>query len=203
MRGVESNHSGKKRLILASASPRRRQLLAEAGYRFDVIASDVHEPSEAKEHLGPVGLAEALSFLKARCVAERFTRATVIGADTVVALGDCLYGKPVDAADARHILGALMHHPHQVITGVTLLDAPDGHREIAHAVTRVVMNPMPPAAFEAYLRSGLWAGKAGAYGVQDHGDEFVRSLDGSFSNVVGLPMELLEGMLRRWGYEPE
>ena len=149
----------------------------------------------------PAKLAETLSRLKAECVAKCRANATIIGADTIVALENDIYGKPVDVDDARRILGILLHHPHEVITGFTVLDSDSGHCETHHAVTVVTMSPMPPDKLEAYLASGLWRNKAGAYGIQDHGDEFVRRLEGSFSNVVGLPMELLKPVLLRWGYK--
>ncbi len=189
-------------LVLASASPRRRELLTAAGYAFEVVPANLHEPDHAGDHVSPMALAEALSFFKARNVADALPRGVVLGADTIVALGEEVYGKPDDVDDARRILMQLTHHPHQVVTGVTLLDAATGRREITHEVTQVTMTPMSPDQLDAYLASGLWAGKAGAYGIQDHDDAFVQRLDGSFSNVVGLPMELLADMLARWGVEP-
>lgn len=187
--------NGSKPLILASVSPRRSQLLGEAGYSFEVYTPPYLEPDT--DHLGltPRAHAEALSYFKAKSVAERIERGLVLGADTVVACRDTIFGKPADAADARRILEILMHAPHEVITGVTLIDAADGRRLIRHDVTRVVMRPMPAGKFEAYIASGDWEGKAGAYGIQDSGDAFIDRIDGSFSNVVGLPMELLGRML--------
>jgi septum formation protein len=178
-------------------------LLAEAGYAFSVDPARLTEP---EAHLGPVSpaaFAEALSYFKARSVAGRVHEGTVLGADTVVALGDELFGKATDAADARRILTALMHHPHMVVTGVTVLDAATLRREVTHDVTYVTMTPMSPDQLDAYIASGLWEGKAGAYGIQDHDDAFVQKLEGSFSNVVGLPMELVRAMLKRWGVAPE
>ncbi|HRX86368.1 MAG TPA: Maf family protein [Phycisphaerae bacterium] len=213
------------RLILASASPRRRELLAEAGYAFTVRASGVDEEAPRATR-GPADLAEQLSFAKAQAVARelagegadgsvgdaastdtggsvgRGAGAIVLGADTVVAAAGVLYGKALDAGDARRILTVLLHTPHEVITGVTLLDAATGRYETAHAVTWVTMTPMTAEELDAYLASNLWAGKAGAYGIQDHDDKFVQRLEGSFTNVVGLPMELVSQLLGRWGIEP-
>src|SRR5690606_16552822 len=126
----------------------------------------------------------------------------ILGADTVVALDGEIFGKAKDAADARRILATLMRNPHEVITAVTLLDAASGMREIAYAVTRVTMTPMSPEQLDAYIAGGLWEGKAGAYGIQDHDDAFVQRLEGSYSNVMGLPMEMVARMLARWGIEP-
>jgi septum formation protein len=191
-----------KPLILASASPRRRELLRAAGYEFTIIPPTIDEPAALASETSPLGLAEALSYYKACSVATGLACGTVIGADTIVAFADQVFGKPADANDARRILGTLMHNSHQVITGVTLLDASTGRRTITHEVTSVTMRPMTDEQFEDYLRSGLWQGKAGAYGVQDHDDRFVQRLDGSFTNVVGLPMELLGRLLAARGHHP-
>lgn len=188
-------------LILASASPRRRELLHDAGYSFEVAPSDVDEDQETPT-AGPAELAERLSALKASAVARGLARGIVLGADTVVSAAGVLYAKARDADDARRILGVLTHTPHEVITGVTLVDAATHRRETAHAVTRVHMTPMTPTQLEAYIASGLWEGKAGAYGIQDHDDAFVQRLEGSFTNVVGLPMELVTRMLTEWGIRP-
>ena len=195
---TEADIKTRRQLVLASASPRRKELLAAAGFEFIVIPSSVHEPDKVRDHVGPVELAEALSFFKASSVAHTVKNATIIGADTVVAAEGRIFGKPADVDDARRILTTLMRQPHAVITGVTVLDSDSHRREITNAVTRVTMTPMPPGRLDAYLAGGLWQGKAGAYGIQDHGDEFVQKLEGSFSNVVGLPMELLTSILERW-----
>ena len=190
------------RLVLASASPRRRQLLADAGYDFEVAPSIIAEPESTDSHVGAAAFAEALSFLKASSVAEGREDALVIGADTVVALHGKLYGKPADVYDALRILSALMVETHDVITGVTFIDTRAERRAITHDLTRVTMTPMTAEQLDAYLESGLWRGKAGAYGIQDHDDQFVRQLEGDFSNVVGLPLKLVEETLTRWGHPP-
>jgi len=199
---VTSDDSQRRRLILASGSPRRRELLADAGYRFDVHPPAIEEPGDLADRMVPAGVAEALSFLKARSVADGEPDAIVLGADTVVAAGAHLYGKPADVDDARRILLHLMSQPHDVITGVTLIDTSTRNREIAHARTRVTMRPMREQELTDYLESGLWQGKAGAYGIQDHDDAFVTHVDGSFTNVVGLPMELTRRMLADYGVTP-
>ncbi len=198
---TETTNSTKRRLILASASPRRRELLAGLGYSFDVIPSGVDEPESLPNGMRPTEFAEWLSMLKAQDVARQSSDAIVIGADTIVALDGKLYGKAADADDARTILHNLMHNHHDVITGITIMDSASGRFERAHATTKVVMRPMPDAVLEEYLAGDLWHGKAGAYGIQDHGDDFVERIEGSFSNVVGLPVELLTAMLDRWGLQ--
>ena len=180
--------------ILASQSPRRRQLLADAGYGFEVISPTLMEPEAEQIGLPPAQQAESLAYFKARTVMEEHhPPLPVLAADTVVALGERLFGKPRDAADARRILSTLSGTRHQVITGVALLD-PVGHRLIASEVTHVRMRPMAPDELDRYIESNLWDGKAGAYGIQDRDDPVVECIEGSFSNVVGMPMDLLKGL---------
>lgn len=188
--------------ILASASPRRAALLREYDYEFDIVVAPVEEPERLEDATAPAELAEALSHFKARAVADGLDRGVVLGADTVAALGETIFGKPSDEEDARRILQSLSGTRHDVITGVTLLDAESGKRETRHARTGVVMKPLSEKELDDYLATGAWQGKAGAYGIQDYGDAFVERIEGSFTNVVGLPMELLTSMLDGWGIKP-
>jgi len=177
-------------LILASASPRRRTLLSEAGIRFEVVQPPLAEPHDGLDRLLPAQQAEALAYYKARSVARVRPNRRVLGADTVVALGGQVLHKPADAADARRMLGALSRARHAVITGVALL-GPGPRRRIASERTWVRMRPMSEAEIAAYVDCGEWEGKAGAYAIQETADRFVTEVDGSFTNVVGLPMELV------------
>lgn len=188
-------HHGRKAIVLASQSQRRAELLREAGIAFEVAAPRFEEPVIEEAHVSPWKLAESLSYFKARSVADAYPDRIVLGADTVVAVGQRVFGKPVDADDARRILAALLGTTQEVITGVTLYRAADERRLIRHAVTRVTMRPMTPDELDAYLAGGDWAGKAGAYGIQGEADRFVTRLEGSRSNVVGLPIELVRQML--------
>ena len=113
---------------------------------------------------------------------------------------DRIFGKPENADDARRIISTLAGTEHEVITGIALLDTASYHRRIRHARTKVRMRPMPPEALNEYIASRAWAGKAGAYGIQDHDDAFIECIEGSFSNVVGLPMELFADTLTQMGY---
>jgi septum formation protein len=183
------------RLILASASPRRAELLREHGYAFEIMASPRPEPVQFLPGLSPVERAEASSEFKARSVAKLVAVGWVLAADTIASLGGYVFGKPVDRDDARRILQSLSGTTHQVITGVTLLDASNGSILIRHDSTDVTMRRLSEREIEDYLDSGDWEGKAGAYGIQDKGDAFVERIDGSFTNVVGLPMELVKRML--------
>ncbi len=185
------------RLILASTSARRAQLLRESGYEFEVIAPPLHEPDEMGDDVPPHARAEALSYFKARSVAKQGAQGLIIGADTVVTHQGEIFGKPQDLEDARRILRRLVGTTHQVITGLTVIDSRSGARVITHGRTNVTMRSLPDEAVESYLQGGQWKGKAGAYGIQDSGDVFIERIDGSFTNVVGLPVELLSGLLTR------
>ncbi len=180
-------------------SPRRAELLREHGYVFEVVASPHPEPSFAGSGMSPARIVEELSFFKARCVADLVGNGWVLGADTVAALRGEIFGKPSDRQDAERILRALAGTTHEVITGVTLLDAGSGRRLTRHDVTAVTMRALSDGQLQSYLHSGAWEGKAGAYGIQDHGDAFVERIEGSFTNVVGLPMELLSQMVGEFG----
>lgn len=182
-------------IILASQSPRRVALLREAGITFEPVVPKYEEPSVDTWTGCPCDLAEALSYFKAASVASGFPDRVILGADTVVALEGRVYGKPRDIADARRILSALMGTTQEVITGVTLYRRSSGRRLMRHAVTKVTMRSMTPDELDAYLAGGDWEGKAGAYGIQDSGDRFITGTEGSFSNVVGLPIELVREML--------
>lgn len=186
------------RLILASASPRRAELLREHGYAFDVKVSPYEEPTTLDKGISPAAHAEALSIFKATSVADVVTNGLILAADTIAELNGCIFGKPADRDDARRILTTLAGTTHRVITAITLLDASRGTRLTRHATTNITMRPLPAEEIEAYLNTQAWEGKAGAYGIQDVGDQFVEVVDGSFTNVVGLPIELLSEMLDAW-----
>ena len=184
-----------ERLVLASASPRRRKLLAELGLRFDVCPCPLSEPECKPTGVTPGAWAEALAYFKGSAVAEQYRERWVLGADTIVVCAGELLGKPVDVRDARRMLELQAGRATEVITGVCLVRrAEQVRRIIGHAVTLVWMRD---AATErgAYLASGDWRGKAGAYGIQNVGDRLVERLEGSHSNVVGLPLSLVERML--------
>jgi septum formation protein len=189
-------------LVLASASPRRRELMREAGYRFEVRAADVPEelPEESDD---PAAEAMRLAEAKAVAVAARVASPGrwVLGADTIVVLGRRLIGKPRDAADAEAILRSLSGSEHRVITGVALVESGSMRRLVRHASTAIRMRRIDDAEIRRYVAGGGSHGKAGAYAVQEGGDRYIERMDGSFTNVVGLPMELLAEMLREVGWK--
>ncbi len=185
------------RLILASASPRRQELLRKIVNDFDVQPSALREPAEPPAGVAPAAWAEALAYFKARSVADQHPGRTVLGADTVVVCRGRLLGKPRDAAQAHSMLCFQAGRAAAVVTGVALVRVDQGMMaacRLAHAVTHVWMRD-DPAYVEAYVRSGQWQGKAGAYGIQDTGDALIERIEGSFDNVVGLPTELVRRLL--------
>lgn len=187
-----------RRLVLASSSPRRRTLMTQAGYEFDVVEPPIDEPVQSVRQLTPVQQAEALAYFKARAVSEVCPSRLVLGADTVVATGAGVLGKPEDADEAREMLQGVSGTRHAVITGVALL-ASDAQRLIASDVTYVTMRKMTDREIGDYIASGEWIGKAGAYAIQETAERFVDSIEGSFTNIVGLPMELVGRMISQLG----
>jgi len=186
-------------LILASASPRRRALLEQLGVSFVVRPCSLPEPEAAPPGTTPAAWAMALAWFKARALAERYPDRWVLGADTLVACAGHLLGKPRHRADAEGMLVLQARYPSDVITGVCLVRLDSQPRRQLHcSVTRVWMRD-DPALRRAYLDSGDWRGKAGAYGIQTVGDRLVERFEGSFTNVVGLPTELVSRMLERAG----
>ncbi len=180
-------------LILASASPRRRGLLEEAGYGFEVDPSDVEEPGPGPG-ADPGEYATGLAWRKARAVARRRGSGLVLAADTVCAVGAEILVKPIDRADAERMIRLQEGGEADVITGLCLHRG-DRDEWVGAVETSVVrFRALADAERAAYLDSGRWEGKSGGYGVQD-GDPFVTVARGSFSNVVGLPMERLAALL--------
>lgn len=186
-------------LILASASPRRRDLLREAGLQFEVLASDEAEPArEPGEQARDFARRAALA--KAARVARRRPGRLVLAADTIVVLDDEVLGKPRDEDEACAILARLAGRVHCVYTGVALARAlPDGGvtAEGAVARTSVTFRPLSADDIAAYVRTGEPLDKAGAYGIQGLGSQLVAGYEGSYTNVVGLPMETVSRMLSR------
>ena len=186
-------------LILASGSPRRRQLLEQIGLTFVVRSSDVDE--SVSPGLTPAQVVESLSARKGEAVAaEAVPGDLVLSADTVVALDGAILGKPRDRAEAEAMLTALSGRTHQVYTGVTLLQ--DGRRLTEHEVTAVTFRPLSPGEIAAYVSTGEPMDKAGAYGIQGLGALLVERLEGDYFNVMGLPLCRLGEMLAQFGVRP-
>lgn len=174
-------------VVLASASPRRRELLAQLGVRHEVLVVDVDETPEAGE--SPVALAQRLAAAKALAGRARSggTR-PVLGSDTVVEVDGVILGKPADRADALAMLAALSGREHRVVTAVALAAPGAGQVLCALSETRVRMRSITPAEAAAYWETGEPAGKAGAYAIQGLGAVFIECIRGSYSGVMGLPL---------------
>lgn len=185
-----------KSVVLASGSPRRRELLRQMGItEFEVLPAGGEET--APEGLGPAALVEHLALQKAREVFALRSGATVIGADTVVALDGRILGKPRDEAEAAEMLAALSGRRHQVYTGVAVLS---GDRALTHAeCTEVEFRTLTPAEIGAYVATGEPMDKAGAYGIQGRACVFIRGIRGDYYNVVGLPVCAVHNMLAEIG----
>lgn len=180
--------------ILASQSPRRIELLKEAGYVFDVHPSGIDE-SVFDTSLSPAMYAETLAQAKAEDVAQQFPNRLILGADTIVDCDNEIIGKPQDQAHAKAIVTKLFSKSHSVITGLALIWPAQRIHIVTHDTTRIIPKHMTPEQIQIHLNSDTWQGKAGAYAIQENGDEFIDHVEGSFTNVVGLPMELLTRQL--------
>ena len=184
------------RVILASGSPRRRELLEAAGLSFEVIPSPAEEIHDAS--LGMEGLCEENARLKAIAVAAHHPVAVVIGADTLVFLDGQPLGKPKDMAEAVRMLLSLSGFVHNVCTGVCICE-PSGKIRTLHAVTEVVFRTLDDATIYEYLAKTSPLDKAGAYGIQDHGEMIVERISGGYDNVMGLPVGLVLKALEEIG----
>lgn len=190
------------KLILASASPRRKDLLTQIGLEFEAYPADIDETSIGYTDAGKY--AEEMSRRKALMVAEKFydipgEEHLILGADTTVEIDGNILGKPQDYADAVRMLETIQGKWHRVITGITLVNA--GTREVItdSEVTRVKIRPMTPEMIRAYLKTGESLDKAGAYGAQGFGSLIVERVEGCFFNVIGLPLHKLSLLLERQG----
>ena len=188
------------KFILASSSPRRRELLTSIGLEFDVMPSNV--PEVHREGEAPEEYVARLSRDKAEPLANAHPSRWVIAADTTVLLGDELLEKPVDAADAVRMLGLLAGQTHMVYTGVTLQHVESGYRDTRVSESEVRILPLAAEDIEWYVGTGEPLDKAGSYAVHGIFAMFIESIHGSYTNVVGLPLATLFLMLRRAGIDP-
>ena len=172
------------KLILASGSPRRKEILAREGYSFDIIKSEKEDPFD--KNCSPEKFSVRCAFSKAMDVYSRADKTCVVlGADTVVSIDGVLLGKPKDREEAEKMLRTLSGREHAVTTGYAIFT--EGFSETGSVTTKVLFENLSDETINAYLGSGLWQGKAGAYGIQD-GFPLVKSYEGDYDNVVGLPI---------------
>jgi septum formation protein len=181
------------KIILASSSPRRQQLLAEAGVTFEVHVSEAEEIHDASIPLDE--LCEKNAELKAAAVAEYYQRDVVIGADTLVWIDGIPLGKPKTMTEARQMLRLLSGRSHTVCTGLCVVD-PDGRHHLLHDLTEVHFRELNDDVLEEYFSKVNPLDKAGAYGIQEHGDLIISGITGAFDNVMGLPTVALLAKLR-------
>jgi septum formation protein len=184
------------RLILASASPARRELLTRDNYQFEVIPANIVEPTDASFD-EPRSYVQHVAWLKAAAVAPRISDepALVLSADTVGWLHGRAIGKPADEEDARRILRRLSGTEHELWTGVCLWRRPDNVQLAWQEVSRVFMQRLTDDEMDRYLATRVWQGCSGAYAIQEEGDPYVHVVHGSISNVIGLPLESLRRAL--------
>ncbi|HOJ11434.1 MAG TPA: Maf family protein [Clostridiales bacterium] len=185
------------RIILASASPRRSDLLKQAGIPFLVVPGEVNEESLNLEG-EPEKQAEKSALIKALDVAEKFGTGLVLGADTIVVFDNQIYGKPGDKKHAYNMLKSLQGRIHHVITGIAIVDASTGVYKTAHEKTSVYFTSLNDDEIWSYINSGEPFGKAGAYAIQGKGALFVEKIDGCYTNVVGLPLLRVKKLLEEF-----
>ena len=181
------------RLILASGSPRRRELLTQMGYRFEIIVPDVDE--HVSGHARDV--VAILSRRKAEAVAVGEKDGIIIASDTLVSLDGQALGKPQDEDDAQRMLRMLSGKTHEVFTGVTIIDAASGKRETQVVRTGVIFRELSDDEISAYISTGEPMDKAGAYAIQGGAHGFVEGFEGSYENVIGFPVDEIREMLKR------
>ena len=184
-------------IVLASASPRRKELLTQAGYPFIVDKSDIDETQYSSNKIESYKYAEQLALAKAKNVASKHPDKLVIGADTIVDFQGAIIGKAADENQAIEIVRKLFSKPHKVITGIAIVRINDNTEIVTHDVTIVYPRKMSPDQIKEHIKSGTWKDKAGAYAIQETGDEFVERIEGSLTNVMGFPMELVERLLAK------
>lgn len=189
-----------EKLVLASGSPRRRELLKGLGWKFDVVPSEIKE--EKIEGESPKALVMRLASEKASDVASRRPGNWIIGADTIVVIDNSVLGKPHSREEAFDMLSRLAGREHTVCTGAALI-APDGRKAVRCEETKVRFRALSPDEINAYIDQGECMDKAGAYAIQDKGTLLVERINGCYFNVVGLPLTMLSEMFKEMGVSLE
>jgi septum formation protein len=189
-----------EKIILASASPRRKELLEQIGISFEVIASNVNENITYQDN--PDMFVEQLALMKAQEVARRVNPGhLIIGADTIVLIDNEILGKPENEKDAFDTIKRLSGKSHFVFTGIAIIETAEGRTMVSHAKTKVIFRDIQDDEILAYIKSGEPDDKAGSYGIQGKGAVLVEGIDGCYFNIVGLPIACLCSMLKSFGVE--
>jgi len=185
----------RKRIVLASGSPRRRELVRMIGLKFELAVPLVKEAGSI--YAKPSALVTKLALAKAVSLAHKFPDALILGADTIVVLDGKILGKPRNRSEAGAMLRTLSGRTHTVYTGLALVDVPTGFRETGYEKSLVSMKNISPAEIRDYLATGEPMDKAGSYGIQGFGAVFIKHINGCFFNVMGLPVARLYDMLKQ------
>lgn len=188
-----------KKIILASASPRRKELMKTLGLDFEIIVSDAEE--SWPDHPKPEDLAMTHAREKTVDIAGNSENKIIIGADTIVVLDDERLGKPADKDDAFRMLSSLQGKSHRVITGLCIIDTETGKHIENFSSSKINMRPVSKEEIMEYINTGEPMDKAGAYAIQGGAGKFITSIEGSYTNIIGFPLELLAGMLAEFGIE--
>lgn len=183
-----------EKIILASSSPRRKELLNLIGLSFEIHPS--HADETISNELSPSEIVEQLALRKARDVADKYHEGYILGADTIVVLDEQVLGKPENVDDAFAMLKKLQGREHQVFSGIALIDKKTAKETVSHQVTKVFMKKLTDQEIEAYISTKEPMDKAGSYGIQGYGAMIIDRIDGDYFNVVGLPLSLLEQMFK-------
>jgi septum formation protein len=186
-----------KPLVLASTSPRRKELLALLQVPFEVVDPKFDERIHAE--IPPESQAWTFALGKAQSCARRHAGSLILGSDTLIALGETILGKPADRAQAGAMLRRLRGRSHRIYTAVALYDPARNFQDVAVDIVQVWMKPFSDADLEAYLEGGEWHGKAGAYSIQGKGGDFIERIEGDFTAAVGLPLRLTVSLLKKQG----
>jgi len=193
-----NNVTSNLKLVLASASPRREEILKKLNLKFTIVPAKINEDNFSNDD--PIDLVKTLALEKAKSVSELVEEAIVIAADTVVVFNGQILGKPADEADAKNMLKSLNSNQHQVITGLAVLNSNKEKIFVEHNITDVKMTNMTEKEIDNYIETGEPMGKAGSYAIQGYGGLFVEEIKGSYHSVMGLPIHQLAKLLDKFNY---
>lgn len=186
------------KIVLASTSPQRSAILTAAGFQFEIITSDYPEIDEP--FLSPLEQAKKHAFNKAKLVADILKEGIIIGCDTVISHNNKLIGKASNATEAKQIIQSLQGTTTQVVSGLCLFNADLERNVITSVESQITMNSMSEAEIDWYIATNEWKDKSGAFSIQGIGSRFIKSINGDYQNIVGLPISKVYEILKTWGY---